>query len=179
LDASLRVSLYRDRETLAGEGAQVVQIPGHGNRAFGVEALLGRFVDVSWAYRFGPPAQDLVVLSLERPGASGTTLLSQSFLHPAGRPADRVSADRLGLAATVDGADDERPVVRIASRAFAYGVRVAVPGFRPSDDAFSIEPGHAREIGLRREGPDASGPSPHGTVTALNLQGSVRVVSPV
>jgi beta-mannosidase len=175
LEASLRVSLYRDRETLVGEGEQMVQIPGHGNRAFGVEALLGRFVDVSWAYRFGPPAQDLVVLSLERPGATGTTLLSQSFLHPAGRPADRVSADRLGLAATVDGADDERPVLRIASRAFAYGVRVVVPGFRPSDDAFSIEPGHAREIELRREDPDASGPRPHGTVTALNLHGSLKI----
>ena len=30
-----------------------------------VEALLGRFVDAAWAYRFGPPAHDLIVASLE------------------------------------------------------------------------------------------------------------------
>jgi beta-mannosidase len=172
LEATLRVSLYRDRETLVGEGEQVVQLPAHGNRAVGVEALLGRFVDVSWAYRFGPPAQDLVVLSLEQPGETGATLLSQSFLHPAGRPAQRTSGDRLGLEATLHGSDPVAPVLRIASRGLAYGVRVDVPGFRPSDDSFSIEPGHTREIALRREGQVTT---VRGTVTALNLHGSVRV----
>ncbi len=172
LEATLRVSLYRDRETLVGEAERVLRVPAHGNQALGVEALLGRFVDVSWAYRFGPPAQDLVVLSLEQAGETGATLLSQSFLHPAGRPAERASGDRLGLEVTLHGSDEDAPVLRIATRGFAYGVRVDVPGFRPSDDAFSIEPGHAREIALRREGEVAT---VRGAVTALNLQGSVRV----
>jgi beta-mannosidase len=172
LEATIRVSLYRDRETLVGEAEQVLRVPAHGHRSLGVEALLGRFVDVSWAYRFGPPAQDLVVLSLERGDEAGTTLLSQAFLHPDGRPAGRAGADRLGLEATMHGSDEDAPVVRIASRALAYGVRVDVPGFRPSDDAFSIEPGHTREITLRREGSVAT---VRGAVTALNLQGSVRV----
>jgi beta-mannosidase len=167
------VSLYRDRETLVGEAEQEVQVPAHGHREFGVEALLGRFVDVSWAYRFGPPAQDLVVLSLEQPCETGATLLSQSFLHPAGRPAERMSGDRLGLETTLHGSAEGAPVLRIATRGFACGVRVDVPGFRPSDDAFSIEPGHAREIALRREGQVATVGG--GVVTALNLQGSVRV----
>jgi beta-mannosidase len=175
LAATLRVSLYRDRETLVGEAEEAVQVPAHGIRSRGVEALLGRFVDVSWAYRFGPPAQDLVVLSLEQRGETDMTLLSQSFLHPIGRPRHRTTADRLGLEATLRGDDGETPMLRIASRAFAHGVRVDMPGFRPSDDAFSIEPGHARDIELRREGQAAD---VRGAVTALNLEGSVRVAPP-
>jgi beta-mannosidase len=172
LAATLRVSLYRDRETLVGEAEEAVRLPAHGIRSLGVEALLGRFVDVSWAYRFGPPAQDLVVLSLEQRSETDVTLLSQSFLHPIGRPRHRTTADRLGLEATLRGADGATPVLRIASRGFAHGVRVDMPGFRPSDNAFSIEPGHARDIELRREG---QGADVRGAVTALNLHGSVRV----
>jgi hypothetical protein len=83
-----------------------------------------------------------------------------------------MSGDRLGLEATLHGSDEDAPVLRIATRGFACGVRVDAPGFRPSDDAFSIEPGHAREIALRREGQVAT---VGGIVTALNMQGSVRV----
>ena len=41
--------------------------------------MLGRFVDASWAYRFGPPAQDLIVAGIERDSGEGTRLVSQAF----------------------------------------------------------------------------------------------------
>jgi beta-mannosidase len=65
LAARLRVALYRDFEQPAGEAFEELELrPGEIARR-GIEALLGRFADISWSYRFGPPAQDLIVACLE------------------------------------------------------------------------------------------------------------------
>ena len=95
--ARLRVALYRDFEQRVGEAQDARARRPRRRSRVDVEALLGRFADVSWAYRFGPPAQDLIVASLEREGAGGAELLSQAFHLPAGRPRAVESADRLGL----------------------------------------------------------------------------------
>jgi hypothetical protein len=62
----------------------------------------------------------------------------------------------------------------VRSRGFAYGVRVHAPGYLPSDDAFSIEPGGTRNVALRARDGDA--PAPEVALTALNLTGRVRAV---
>ena len=138
-----------------------------------VEELLGRFVDVSWAYRFGPPAQDLIAISLHDPVGE---LLSQAFRFPAGRPLARESASGLGLQAVIDHTPTGA-VLRVTSRRFAYGVRVAVPGYAPSDDAFGVEPGQSRTIALRPVVATARFAEP-AALTALNLDGALEVAVP-
>jgi beta-mannosidase len=55
LGGTLTVGLLRD-DGSPGESAEApVVIPAHGHQVTGIEALLGRFADVSYAYRFGPP----------------------------------------------------------------------------------------------------------------------------
>ncbi len=173
LEAILRISLYRDLEVQVAEAKRELRVGPHDGSEHDVEGLLGRFVDVSWAYRFGPPAQDLIVLSLERVKDERTELLSQSFRLPAGRPTGRESAATLGLAGTLRAAGDRQACVTVSTRRFAYGVRVRVPGFVAEDDAFSIEPGHGRELRLYPVG-DAATPS-GGHLTALNLAGRVAL----
>jgi beta-mannosidase len=169
LAARLRVALYRGFEQLAGEAVADVELEAHGALTRNVESLLGRFVDVSWAYRFGPPAQDLIVVSLETPTGE---LLSQTFRFPAGRPLTREPASELGLEAVIERTP-EGMVLRVTSRRFAYGVRVAVDGWVASDEAFGVEPGHERRLALR---PTAGAAEPAGgTLRAINLRGSVRV----
>jgi beta-mannosidase len=170
LHATLRVAMYRDLELPVEELRVGVELAPHSARADNVEELLGRFVDLSWAYRFGPPAQDLVVLSLE--GADQERPLSQSFRFPAGRPARPESAARLGLHATLLGVGGESATATVASRRCAYGVRLHVPGFVAEDDAFGVEPGHSRTIALRRVEGDGQAA---GHVTALNLVGRVPI----
>ena len=161
----LRVALYRGFETRVEEATEELELAAHSAVTRGVEAMIGHFSDVSWAYRFGPPAQDLIAVSLH--DAAGG-LLCQSFRFPAGRPLHRRSADALGLTATRHGAE-----LRVASRAFAYGVRVSAPGLAPGDDWFSVEPGGERV--LRLAGPVADGDPGQVTLTAVNLAGTVRV----
>jgi beta-mannosidase len=167
------VALYSDLEVPVGEAVREIELPPHGSCEHDVEDLLGHFVDVSWAYRFGPPAQDLVVLSLERAGENGIDLLSQCFRFPAGRPLGRETAARLGIAAKLSASSEDLAVLTLNARRFAYGVRVHVPGFRATDDAFSLEPGGERRIELVRSADGASADG--GTLTALNLLGRVAV----
>ena len=174
LRATLRVGLYRDLELRVGEASRDVELEGHSGWSGNVEALVGRFVDAAWAYRFGPPAQDLVVLSLEQEGGEGTELLSQSFRLPAGRPVDRESPARLGLSARWQPDKGGGARIVLSTRRFAYGVRVHVPGYAPADDAFSLEPGRERALALKRRDNDAPQP-PTGRLTALNLAGHVGI----
>ena len=170
----LRIALYTDLETPIGEATEILRLTGRGALQRDVEAMLGHFVDAAWAYRFGPPAQDAIVASLELERADGWGLVSQAFHFPAGRPFAREAADRLGLSAVAAPGDEpDSTVVSISSRRLAYGVRLHVPGFEPSDDAFSIEPGRTRTIALRPAEPGQAFGG--GAMTALNLAGRVGI----
>jgi beta-mannosidase len=172
LAATLRVGLYRDLEQQVGEARQELRLDPHGALSLDLEGMLGRFVDASWAYRFGPPAQDLIVASLEREGEAGVELISQSVQLPAGRPHTVESAERLGLELEARAGGDGSVELSLASRCFAYGMRVQARGCTPEDDAFSLEPGRARTIRLRSLD---SEPAATVAVTALNLQGRLTV----
>jgi len=170
----LRVALYRDFEVRVEEVELELELAAHASVEHGVEALLGRFVDVSWAYRFGPPTHDVVALSLE--DAEGR-LLSQSFRLPVGRPLEREAQARLGLSASITPRGADAFELSVRSRRFAYGVRVDVPGFTASDDAFSVEPGGERRIELERDNGAGAGAAPAGAaIAALNLAGRVPIM---
>lgn len=171
--AHLRVSFYRDGQTLVEEARSQVTLAPHTVERYGVEELLGRFVDASYAYRFGPPGSDLVVATLEDTTDASYALISQAVHFPAGRPASTSSADHLGLAATwrLDG---DQILVTVRGQRFAHGVRLLVEGYEPDDDAFPLEPGRSRTVRLN----PAPGQRPQdvlGQVSAVNLAGQVDI----
>ena len=173
LSAALRVALYRDFKQLVDEALEPLELPPGAQIRRNVETLLGRFVDAGWAYRFGPPAQDLVVATLELETGERRRIASQAFRFPAGRPAGRRPAAELGLTATLVRNGQGEACLRVASRALAYGVRVHVPGATFSDDAFCVEPGHERILNL--PGKTDAESADNGFVTAINMSGRVRV----
>ena len=151
------------------EGEQALELAPHTTLERDVEALLGRFADASYAYRFGPPQHDTVVATLR--DADG--LVGQACHFPTGRPSTPV--DDLGLTATLrhGPADPSRRVhVVVTAERVAYGVRVRAPGFRPDDDGFVVVPGTPRTVRLR---PRADAEFGGATVTALNLTGERAV----
>ena len=167
---TLRVAAYRDLEVTVAEASVDVELPPHGYRSHDVEAILGRFIDAAWAYRFGPPAQDVIVATLSTPAGD---LASQAFRFPVGRPRGRQSASALGFEAHLEPATGGAPVLRVASRRLAHIVRVEAPGYTPSDDAFTVEPGAVRSITLTpHDGEPAAEPA--AILTAINLEDRVR-----
>ena len=198
LEARLRVAVYQDDQFLVDEAESALRVGPGLTVERDVEGLLGRFVDVGWSHRFGPATRSLVVASLERgdretdgfraaaetpefqdgdaaigqvPGPS-PELLSQAFRLPLGRPADARRASLVGLGGHLRTDPDGGAVAIVRSTRYAHGVRLRVPGFRPVDDAFGLEPGHPRRIRLESTG---SGALRGGGITAANVIGRVEL----
>lgn len=169
LAARLRIALYRDFEQRVGEAEEELELPAHGTASRNVEGLLGRFVDASWAYRFGDPQQDLVVASLEPLG--GGEPFSRAFAFPAGRPRQVESAAELGLEATVESLAGGLELT-LRSRRFVHGVRVEAAGYAAADDAFSLEPGVPRRLALKQCGEVVDTKV---GLSALNLRGRLEI----
>jgi hypothetical protein len=113
------------------------------------------------------------VVTLERDGSDGASILSQAMRFPAGRPLERESPERLGLAARAQALPDGSMRLTLSSRRLVYGVEIHVPGFAASDDGFSIEPGGERVVTLL---PSGNGDSPEvGRISALNMHGRVKI----
>ena len=173
LEANLRLALYRERELRVEELVVGLEIDAHGHFTDNLEALLGRFVDVAWAYRFGPPAQDLIVTTLEQPGGDGARPISQDFRFVGGRPTERESAERLGVTARLDSRGRGVATVSVSAKRLVYAARIAVAGYRPLEDMISIEPGRERHVALAAD--PALGEPGRGTLSALNLNGRVAI----
>jgi beta-mannosidase len=173
LIASLRVALYREREHRVHEARMPVELAPHSQGEWNVEALIGHFVDAAWAYRFGPPAQDTIVVTLEQHEHDGGEILSQAVRFPAGRPLEREPPARLGLAAQARPLPDGSMRLTISSRRLAYGVEIHTPGFLTSDDGFSIEPGGERLLTLRPSGTEDS--LKDASISALNMSARVKI----
>ena len=171
LCATLSVALYRNGEHKVEEITVALETPKHGTQTLNVEQLLERFVDVSYAYRFGPPRHDLVVATLY-PSAVNI-LLSQSFLLPMGRSSNREPIAGLGLSGEARLLSNGNIEVKVQSRRFAYAVRVWSEGWLPSDAYFHLAPTIERRILLT---PCAIGDEPaQVSLTAVNAEGTLPI----
>jgi beta-mannosidase len=164
LDAELHVALLAGGAHAVADAAQPVTLAPHTQAVQNVEALLGRFADAAYAYRFGRLAHDAVVATLR----AGPTVLAQATHFPAGPPLERTAFE---LTATYDGAGR----LEVRSERLAWGVRVAAEGFATDDDAFDLVPGTPRTILLRPARPGT--PFAGGAVTALNLSGETAITT--
>ncbi len=160
--ARLDLVLYRAGEIVVGHGGADVTIPAHGAVELPAAALFDDFLDLSFAYRFGPPTAQVLHATLEAAGAP----LGEAFWFPAGMPS-ALELD-IGLAAALAG--DE---LTVRTRRFAQSVSIDAHNALPDDDGFHLAPGQSRTVTLRRTGP---GPL-SGAVTALNSEVGARFES--
>jgi beta-mannosidase len=160
LDGELHVALLAGGRHAIAAAAEPVRVAPHGALTRNAEALLGRFADASYAYKFGPPAHDAVVATLR--GAGGA-LIAQAAHFPAGPP---LVPEAFALTARAEGEE-----IVLATDRLAWGVRIHGDGFRPHDDAFVLAPGAERRVG-------GAGRWRGGTVTALNFIGEASVSGP-
>jgi beta-mannosidase len=171
LDAWLRVALYTHGEQKTAEAEHSITVGEHSAATLGVEEILGRFVDASYAYRFGPPCHDLIVASLH--SRCGDRAFAQSFRFPAGRTIQRVPISELGITGQAHARADGSIEVLLSARRFANGVRVFAKDALPDDSYFGIEPGSSRSVVLT---PLVPCMLPAGlSVTAINAEGSATI----
>jgi beta-mannosidase len=165
LEGELRLTLYNANGAAVEEAISPIKVDGHSEQHWNAATLLGGFRDLTNAYRFGPPAYDLVRARLE----AGDTV-SEAFHLPLGL--GRPQEPDLGLEAhAVPGGDDWQ--LTVLTRRFAQWVVIDVPGFAAEDSWFHLAPGSQRTVMLR---PLDGSPTPKGRVRALNGLHSSPVV---
>jgi beta-mannosidase len=168
----IRVDLYRGGELLMETATVPVEVPPRGGTTIATSALFGSFRDLTWRHRFGPPAADVVAVSLV--DEDGVALDRTVFL-PGGvqRP---VEAD-LGLAGRIERSGEGWSAVVETDR-FAQWVSFDVPGWWAEDSWFHLVPGVVRRIGLRALDVHASTP-PRGRLLAVNGARSPLLRGPI
>lgn len=147
MNCRLRVALYRGGEQRIAQSEIPISVPMHAAETFGVEQILGHFVDAAYAYRFGPAGHDLVVCSLHE--SAGDVPFAQAFRFPAGYPTSRAPISELGIHAEARRLSHGAIELVLTARHLAWGVRISASGLVAADAYFHLEPGVGRRIILR------------------------------
>jgi beta-mannosidase len=163
----VHVEVY-SAEHCIDQGRSGVTVPPRSGVDLVAEDLFDGFRDLTYAYRFGPRSAELVVARLI--AESGEVLATGRFLPDGPR---RPLRGEVGLQAILQPVDEQSWSLSVATRRFAEFVSVDVPGFRPDDSWFHLEPGGSVTIGLHHQG---TGPdTPKGQVRALNSVEVARI----
>jgi beta-mannosidase len=158
----LEVSAWRDGQVQVASGRRPVVVAPRGGITLSCIDVLGQFLDLNHAYRFGPPTCELVSARL----LDGGDDVASTVHFPLGlAPLLATRSRAVGLAAAVALDGDDAAAVTISTAQWAIDVRLDVPGWRAADDHFHLAPGGSRCVRLRRVAPGAD---LAGQVHALN-----------
>jgi beta-mannosidase len=170
IDADVRIAIYHDG-VLRDVVSTAVDVPARGHHSVHADALFEGFRDLTYAYRFGPPAHDVIAASLRDAGTG--VFLADACYFPGPLPMGH--GEDVGLTVRTElGAGGYELV--LATERFAHAVAIEVDGFVPGDNYLNLEPGETRTVGLRAITP---GLVPRGRVSALNGRETVPIEAPI
>jgi beta-mannosidase len=164
LEGELRVALHRGEHVVA-EGKRAITIGSHSATSIDADELVGRFTDVTYAYRFGPPAHDATVATFL--SANGD-VLGRAFHFPRGLRNERV-AD-LGIEANAERVNDRTWRLTVRTKKTAHAVAIDARGFVAADDFFHVPAGDSHVTELVGQGATLTG-----TVRALNASNPIKI----
>lgn len=169
----LELAAWRDGAVQVAHGTKAVTLSARASLSLSCLELLDHFMDLNYAYRFGPPPCHAVVATLRSPEGE---LLARAFHFPDGLAA-RPQAD-IGLCAQAVMLDTRTAELTVQSAQFAQGVHIDIAGFQAEDDYFHLPPATPARVLLHRRGDQPLA----GFVHALNsarsatLQGTIAAV---
>ncbi|WP_186418439.1 glycoside hydrolase family 2 protein [Bosea sp. CS1GBMeth4] len=160
LAATVELSCWRAGEVAVVKAKRELALAPRAATTLSAAELIGRFFDITFAYRFGPPGHE-VTSAVLRDAASGA-VLAEAFHFPLGRGHER---RHCGLDAQLEREGDEWSLV-LSARRFAQSVEIVDEGWRPERNWFHLAPGEPRRIRLRPRTGAAGAPA--GEVRAVN-----------
>jgi beta-mannosidase len=186
----LELRLFRHSQAVGVPVVRSLELPPRSTSSPPATDLFDGFLDLSYAFRFGPPPYDLLHVRLEHDrdgavggGAVGGGPLAEAFYFPLGLPR-QLEAD-VGLSATLQlpaaAAGQAQPlcecVLKIATRRFAQSVHIDAPaGCRLDDQYFHLAPGGSRALRLQLPRRELERRAPLLRVSALNGAAACRAL---
>jgi len=172
LEATLDIELFRSSGASVGRGSRTLQLPARRAGEWPATDWFPGFLDLSYAYRFGPPGHDLIVATL-RNGAD----VELDRAHHFDLAATAANRNDLGLSASAAPVADGRYDVEIRTRLFAQSVSIEAEGYAVDDDYFHVAPGAIRKVQLRSLAGERTRPL-RARLHALNQFSPVKVEVP-
>jgi beta-mannosidase len=166
----LELTAWRDGSVRVAAGTKTLTVPARASLTLPCLELLDHFMDLNYAYRFGPLPCDAVVATLRDTRGE---LLARAFHFPDGLAA-KSQAD-IGLSAQAVMLDAQTAELTIRSAQLAQGVHIDIAGFQAEDNHFHLPPDTPVRVLLRRDG---DRPLP-GFVHAVNSAKSATVQNPI
>jgi len=167
----LELAAWRDGEVRIAQGRRALRLQARGGETISCIDVLGRFLDLNHAYRFGPPACDVVGARL-LDGDTGEALAENLFFPLGlGEMLAQRGAD-IGLQASAVEQDGDAASLTLSTRRLALDLHFDVPGWQAEDEHFHLAPGASRQVRLRRT---RAGAGFAGQVLALNTSAAVPV----
>lgn len=160
LAATVELTCWRAGEVEVIKAKREVALAPRAAMTLSAFDLIGRFFDIAYAYRFGPPGHD-VISAVLRDAASGA-VLAEAFHFPLGRGQER---HHCGLVAQLERDGDDWNLV-LSTQRFAQSVEIVDAGWRPERSWFHLAPGEPRRVRLHRRLGTSGEPS--GEVRAVN-----------
>lgn len=162
----IELTAWRGGDVQVAAGKQTVVLSARGTHSVPAVAMLDHFMDLGYAYAFGPPPCDAIVATLR---TTGGAQLARAFHFPGGFPA-AAEAD-VGLAADIIDITEGAVELSVHTRRLALGVSFDFPGFLPDDEHFHLPPNGQARVTLRGAGPLPAAAWVH----AVNSTRSARV----
>lgn len=159
----LEVRALRQGTVTVARGELVVNLPAYGALTVPATRVVGAFFDLTYAYRFGKPNHDTVVVQAKELGISTSPVSLDACYFPLGA---YVAPSSIGLQA---GLTNEGGVwcLELSTSAVARFVHIDDRLYRPQDNYFHLPPGSKRTVSLLARS-DQNREPPQGTVSALN-----------
>jgi beta-mannosidase len=168
LVATVELTLLRDGQFIAAQASTECRLAPRARATYGSDELLPAFHDVSYAYRFGPPAHDVVAAALHGPSGD---LIGEAFWFP--HPVEPARHAARAIKAEGRRVGDDSYEVALSSPQFVHAVHFWANGFLPEDNYFHLMPGRTKRVRFQ---PCADAPPAfNATVASLSWDDAVSV----
>lgn len=147
LDLGLELSLFRTLESTARRARLDLRLAPREVREIPCTDLLDGFIDVTHAYRFGPPPYSLALAELK---TSDGEALARSRKILVRDPQEYLKPANLGLTAVLAVGSDGEARLELTTRRFAHGIYLEADGWVSDDQYFDLAPGETRVLRIAR-----------------------------
>lgn len=141
LEGTVEFAMFQHGQVRVAAAEAPVRVEPRAGLTLSADAMLGRFADTAYAYRFGPPPNDVAVVRLR---AADGSVIAEDFHFPQGL--DLPMASPKAFEASAERLPDGRVAVTIACDTFLQSVHFDCAGFRPDDAHFHVAPGSPRRV---------------------------------
>lgn len=162
-------TLFQHGRVRVAEASSTVSLAAHGHATLSADALLGRFADTTYAYKFGPPPHDVAVARLM---SDEGAVLAEDFHFPLGLDLPMQTGG--ALSATAQRLDDGGVLLTLSCDTLLQSVHIECAGFYPDDAHFHLAPCTSKTVIYRPlDGATAVRFKAH--IGALNLRESLTL----